>query len=225
MKKEAVIMNSMAIGAMAIYSILRGIYSKDDQVVLESQDESSNDSKGAPQDELSSTVYIPKKEGEYIESYDLERFRRDSYQVGYELENLISDRFYDLLENGVDYMRFNGVYTPKSDYCEIKFHGRSKATITLFGSEAYEKVEQSFWKEYLSEVKSDGARASFVEPREPIKVIKGTYNSFADLVYKPTEEISDLVVSKILLSRARMEDFIYTMVWLKKLGITIILMY
>lgn len=175
-------------------------------------------------DRPTSTLYTPKKKGEVVESYDLDMFTRDTYQVGYELTNLLEDDFKDLVP-GEDYIRYDGKNLPEKKYYEVKFDGRHRVNFIFHGRESGDEAESIFYSEYLREnLKPEKVRASFSQ-NDHIVIIKGTYNSFADLAYHRTESTESVVVSKITLGRIRLEDIADMMLLLKSHGFMGVLMY
>lgn len=180
-------------------------------------------------DRPESSVLITRNPGEIYQSYDLEKYQRDTYQVGYELTALIEREFESVLEEGVDFDRFDGQSKPDSKYLEIHFDGRYRANILFHAvndnSVIEDEVESIFYSEYLKEIKREGVKAS-LNTNEHIVINKGTYKSFADLVFNSSNTSSEKITAmKIQLGRLRLEDLVDIMILFKSHGYKSILMY
>lgn len=177
-----------------------------------------------------SSVLITRNPGEIYQSYDLEKYQRDTYQVGYELTALIEREFESVLEEGVDFDRFDGQLKPESKYLEIHFDGRYRANILFHivenNSVIEDEVESIFYSEYIKGgVKRDGVKAS-LNTNKHIVIDKGTYKSFADLAYGQSNNSKhEIVAMKIQLGRLRLEDLVDIMILFKSHGYKSILMY
>lgn len=227
MKTERVvgIATLLAIFGLSIYSIRKNGKKTVEKAEerAKSEERLSVKIKEEQDDRPTSTQYVPKEDGEVRDSYDLDKFTNDTFQVGYELTSLILREYDDLLKEDEDYIRFDGSSVTEGKYVEMKFDGRYRANIMFFGKDTCDEMEGIFYKEFLKK-KSEKLNASF-NVNEHIILQKGTYKSFADLAWKPTESTEELTVGKITLGRVRLEDLVSFMILMKDHGYVTVLMY